>query len=135
MQEKKNPCIFIPTRVQIFAYSCLNISDNCIRNREICVSYQLLQTLSSAWFLYSDTQSCATQKIHLCFSCSSAVSGFSNVAGMAWASKLKVKLWKSQAVLLLMLILPGFHHQSPASFKDFTDQFIMITLNMPTGLC
>lgn len=39
-----------------------------------------------------------------------------------------MKLWKSQAVLLLTIILPGFHHRSPAPFKDFTDQFMMITL-------
>jgi len=62
---KGDPCIFIAFRVQVFAYSYLTISGNCIRNREICVSYQLLKTLSNDWFLYSDIQSCPTQKAHI----------------------------------------------------------------------
>ena len=37
-------------------------------------------------------------------------------------------LWNSQAVLLLTLILRGFHDQSPVSCKAFTDQFMIITL-------
>lgn len=44
--------------------------------------------LSSDWFPYSDMQSCATQKAHLCFWCFLTVSGVRIVAGMTWTDTL-----------------------------------------------